>query len=127
MEKFFDSLPYESLAGVKLIHVICAVLGIGLVLGAAFFGAILGDNSGYWIARRSGTRLGGWLDRHPKRALLRKKSEGFMHKWGGSSVFFSCWLVAQEKEIQNESDCLVGRTTPDSWLCYWPSLGGELA
>jgi type IV pilus assembly protein PilO len=37
MEKFFDSLPYDSLTGVKLVHVISAVLGIGLVIGAAFY------------------------------------------------------------------------------------------
>lgn len=64
------------------------------VLAAAFCGAVLGDNSGYWIARRMGTRLDDWLDQRPKRALLRQKSETYMDKWGGSSVFFSCWLVA---------------------------------
>jgi type IV pilus assembly protein PilO len=37
MEKFFDSLPYDNLTGVKLVHVISAVLGIGLVIGAAFY------------------------------------------------------------------------------------------
>ena len=27
MEKLFDSLPYDSLTGIKVSHVICAVLG----------------------------------------------------------------------------------------------------
>ena len=69
-------------------------LNVAAVLAAAFCGAVLGDNAGYWIARKSGDRMGDWLDKHPKRASLRRKGEGFMEKWGGSSVFFSCWLVA---------------------------------
>lgn len=64
------------------------------VLAAAFCGAVLGDNAGYWIARATGDRMGDWLDKHPKRSALRQKSHAFMEKWGGSSVFFSCWLVA---------------------------------
>ena len=37
MEKLFDSLPYESLTGVKRTHVVFAVLGIGLIIGIAFY------------------------------------------------------------------------------------------
>lgn len=69
-------------------------LSLPAVAAAAFCGAVLGDNTGYWIARRLGDRLSDWLVAHPKRAALRHKSEVFMNKWGGSSVFFSCWLVA---------------------------------
>ncbi|MBT8412100.1 MAG: VTT domain-containing protein, partial [Octadecabacter sp.] len=39
-------------------------------------------------------RLDAWLRIHPKRAALRARSEAFMAKTGGSSVFFTCWLVA---------------------------------
>ena len=69
-------------------------LSLPAVAAAAFCGAVIGDNAGYWIARHLGDRLGDWLAAKPKRAALRDKSEAFMHKWGGSSVFFSCWLVA---------------------------------
>ena len=69
-------------------------LSVIAVLVAAFCGAVLGDNTGYWIARRSGTRFSDWLDRNPKRAALRARGKAYMDKWGGSSVFFSCWLVA---------------------------------
>ena len=69
-------------------------LSLPAVMLAAFCGAILGDNTGYWIARRLGQRLSDWLQKRPKRVALRDKSEAFMHRWGGSSVFFSCWLVA---------------------------------
>lgn len=61
---------------------------------AAYAGAVLGDNLGYWIARGLGTRLGDWLSARPGRARLRSRAEAFMTRWGGSSVFFSCWLVA---------------------------------
>ncbi len=69
-------------------------LSLPAVALAAFCGAIIGDNLGYWIARGLGTRLADWLSVRPKRAALRHRSEAFMTKWGGSSVFFSCWLVA---------------------------------
>ncbi len=65
-----------------------------VVAAAAFCGAVIGDNTGYWIARGLGERLNDWLTARPKRAALRNKAEAFMQKWGGSSVFFSCWLVA---------------------------------
>lgn len=64
------------------------------VLFAAFAGAVLGDNTGYWIARGLGEKLDTWLDNHPRRAALKSKGTAFMDKRGGSSVFFSCWLVA---------------------------------
>ncbi|PJI92101.1 membrane protein DedA with SNARE-associated domain [Yoonia maricola] len=69
-------------------------LSLPAVAAAAFCGAVIGDNTGYWIARGLGQRLGDWLKAHPKRAALRDRSEVFMGKWGGASVFFSCWLVA---------------------------------
>lgn len=69
-------------------------LSLMAVVVAAYCGALIGDNLGYWIARGLGQRLGDWLAVKPKRAALRNRSEAFMQKWGGSSVFFSCWLVA---------------------------------
>lgn len=61
---------------------------------AAFCGAVLGDNLGYWSARRLGLRMEHWLQARPKRAALRAKAAAFMDKWGGIGVFFSRWLVA---------------------------------
>lgn len=69
-------------------------LSLAAVAAAALCGAVIGDNLGYWIARHMGDNLSDWLEAHPKRANLRSKSEAFMGKWGSSSVFFSCWLVA---------------------------------
>jgi len=69
-------------------------LSLVAVAAASFFGAVLGDNSGYWIARGLGTRAHDWLNGHPKRATLMEKAVAFLDKRGGSSVFLSCWLVA---------------------------------
>ena len=57
---------------------------------AAFIGAVLGDNLGYFIARMSGDKMDDWLKAHPKRAALSTKGQAYMEKWGGCSVFFSC-------------------------------------
>lgn len=93
------------------------------VLGAAFTGAVLGDNSGYWIARFSGDRLSGWLARRPKRQSLMKRGHTFMQKWGGSSVFFSCWLVAPLGPYIN----YVSGLTKFTWLRFalW-GIAGEI-
>jgi len=91
------------------------------VFGAAFTGAVLGDNTGYWVARASGDRINDWLERHPKRAALRRKSQAFMDRWGGSSVFFSCWLVAPLGPYVN----YVSGITKFKWLRFalWGVLG----
>lgn len=96
-------------------------LALGWVACAAFAGAVMGDNGGYWIARFSGTRLSDWLAANPKRAGLYDKSEAFMNKWGGSSVFFSCWLVAPLGPYVN----YVSGLTRFTWIRFamWGALG----
>lgn len=69
-------------------------LSLPLVAVAAFCRAVISDNLGYWIARSFDQRLADWLAKRPGRAALRDKSQAYMEKWGGSSVFFSYWLVA---------------------------------
>ena len=36
-DKIFDKLPYDTLEGVKLVHVVLVALGLGLLLGAAYY------------------------------------------------------------------------------------------
>lgn len=90
---------------------------------AAFCGAVLGDNTGYLIARLSGDRMGDWLDATPKRAALRSKGHAYMTKWGGSSVFFSCWLVAPLGPYIN----YVSGLTKFTWISFalW-GIAGEI-
>ncbi len=96
-------------------------LVLAAVAGAAYVGAVIGDNTGYLIARLAGDRLSGWLNAKPKRAALRKRAETYMAKWGGSSVFFSCWLVAPLGPTVNYISGLSRMT----WLRFalWGALG----
>lgn len=98
-------------------------LVLSTVLTAAFLGAVLGDNTGYWIARGLGQKLGLWLDAHPKRAKLKARGEAFMEKRGGSSVFFSCWLVAPLGPYIN----YISGITKFTWLRFalW-GIAGEI-
>ncbi len=98
-------------------------LSLWSVLVAAFVGAVLGDNSGYWLARGLGVRLSDWLNAHPKRAALRARGQVFMQHWGGSSVFFSCWLVAPLGPYIN----YVSGLTHYTWLRFalW-GIAGEV-
>ena len=97
-------------------------LALPTVMAAAYCGAVIGDNLGYWIARGLGTRLSDWLAKRPKRAALRDKSEAYMAKWGGSSVFFSRWLVAPLGPYVNYVSGLSGFTW--SRFTLW-SMAGE--
>ncbi len=96
-------------------------LYLSSVFGAAFTGAVLGDNTGYWIARVMGLRLQGWLEKRPKRAALLYKAATFMDKWGGSSIFLSCWLVAPLGPYMN----YVSGLTKFTWMRFalWGVLG----
>ena len=69
-------------------------LSLAAVAAAAFAGAILGDNLGYWFARGMGLRMDRWLSSRPRRAAMRAKAARFMDRWGGPGVFLSRWLVA---------------------------------
>ncbi len=96
-------------------------LSLLAVMIAAYCGAVLGDNTGYWIARGLGDKVSNWLIVKPKRAALRDRSERFMQRWGGSSVFFSCWLVAPLGPYIN----YVSGLTKFAWLRFalWGALG----
>jgi membrane protein DedA with SNARE-associated domain len=98
-------------------------LSLPAVVTAAFFGAVIGDNLGYWIARKLGARLTDWLVKRPKRAAIRKKAEDYMAKWGGSSVFFSCWLVAPLGPTVNYVSGLSGFSWPR--FALW-GIAGEV-
>lgn len=88
---------------------------------ASFFGAVLGDNTGYWIARGLGARVDEWITGRPKRRRLMDKASAFLDKRGGSSVFFSCWLVAPLGPYMN----YVCGLTKFGWTRFalWGALG----
>ena len=96
-------------------------LSLPAVAVAAFSGAIIGDNLGYWIARGIGDRFSDWLSTRPRRAALRNNAQDFMARWGGVSVFFSCWLVAPLGPYVN----YVSGLTRFSWTRFalWGAAG----
>ena len=69
-------------------------LSLAAVAAAALVGAVLGDNAGYWLARGAQSHLTRWITTSPARTGLYDRAGAYMDRWGGSSVFFSCWLVA---------------------------------
>ena len=69
-------------------------LSLTAVLLAAFGGAVLGDNCGYWLARVAGAWLAPWLGATPARAALRDRAAALLARRGGMAVFLSRWLVS---------------------------------
>lgn len=60
-------------------------------VGAAIAGAALGDQVGYRVGKRGGSRLLTWLG---SRAAPVERARAFLERRGGIAVFFSRWLVS---------------------------------
>ncbi|RPE71769.1 membrane protein DedA with SNARE-associated domain [Pacificibacter maritimus] len=69
-------------------------LSVSLLIGAAFIGAVLGDQTGYFIGRRFGRRALIHLSRAPARRKIIQRAQKTVDDRGGLGVFFSTWLVA---------------------------------
>lgn len=65
------------------------------VAGAAYVGAVLGDQAGYRIGRAGGPIAIARLSQHPGRSRLISQAQGVLDRNGGVAVFFSTWAVAQ--------------------------------
>ena len=65
------------------------------VAGAAYVGAILGDQVGYRIGQAGGALAIARLSQHPGRARLVLRAQDVLDRHGGAAVFFSTWAVAQ--------------------------------
>jgi len=65
-----------------------------ILLLSAFSGAVLGDQTGFFIGRRFGRRALTRLSRSPARARVIARAEATVDRRGGYGVFFSTWLVA---------------------------------
>lgn len=96
-------------------------LDIITTAAAAYLGAVIGDNSGYILARTFGNRISGWLDANPKRSKLRDRAKSYLDRKGPISVFLSCWLVAPLGPYVN----LVCGITRYNWLKFalWGAMG----
>jgi membrane protein DedA with SNARE-associated domain len=66
-------------------------LGLVATAGAAWGGALAGDQTGYWIARRAGQGL---VDRLGSRAAPLTRARDLLIRRGGLAVFLTRWLLA---------------------------------
>lgn len=69
-------------------------LSLWAVAGGAFAGAVLGDQTGYWLGRRWGPGLVARLARAPRRAAALARAEAYIERNGSIGIFFSRWLVS---------------------------------
>ncbi len=60
----------------------------------AWFGALIGDQTGFAIGRWGKHYIDAFVTKYPKRAMLIDKARAFIDKWGGAGVYFSRWLVS---------------------------------
>ncbi|MGL6209949.1 MAG: DedA family protein, partial [Paracoccaceae bacterium] len=67
-------------------------MGVGAVVVAAFVGAVLGDQAGYWVGRYGGVPLVRRLARHRGQVVARAK--GLLEQRGAVAVFLTRWLFA---------------------------------
>ena len=69
-------------------------LSLMAVLGAAYAGALLGDQTGFRIGRAFGSRLIKLAEGRPKVQDRFAKARDMVSEKGGPAVFFSTWLLA---------------------------------
>ncbi len=63
--------------------------------GAALSGAVLGDQTGYALARMSGGgRFALWVNRKPARAKAMTRAHAMTGRWGNLGIFLSRWLAS---------------------------------
>lgn len=61
----------------------------------AFLGAMIGDQTGYFLARRfGGDRLWAWLGQRRSSARLLAQAEALLDKRGGWAVYLTRWLFS---------------------------------
>ncbi len=107
------------------------------VLTFGLFGALAGDQIGYWIGKIVGDPVEARLSAKPKREKQVLGAKTLLRKWGGVGVYFSRWLVAPLGPVINllagMSDMrwwrfslfdLLGEAT---WVCLYVGMGYFLA
>jgi len=69
-------------------------LSLGLILGAAFGGAVAGDQTGYAIGRKAADYAQRLRGQPGKRAALLERARQLLGDRGGLGVFLSRWLFS---------------------------------
>lgn len=69
-------------------------LTVYTVVGGAWFGALLGDQVGYWIARTGGSSVMSKASTAGALAKPLREAKALIERRGGMAVFFSRWLLS---------------------------------
>jgi membrane-associated protein len=92
------------------------------VAGAALGGAILGDQTGYALARISGGgRFAVWVERKPARAKAMTRAHDMTGRWGNLGIFLSRWLASPLGPYVNLAAGIMRLNWPRFLL--WGALG----
>lgn len=88
---------------------------------AAYAGAVLGDQAGYFIGRYGGAPLVARMEKSPARAAVIAQASALIDKRGGMGVFLSTWAVAPLGPWVN----FIAGATRLSWrrFAFWDVLG----
>lgn len=91
------------------------------VAGAAFAGAISGDQAGYHLGKRGQSRIDYVLKTHPARQKLLARARHMITRWGGPGVFLSRWLFSPLGPYVN----FAGGASGLHWLKFtvWAAMG----
>jgi membrane protein DedA with SNARE-associated domain len=92
------------------------------VIVVAAAGAIVGDNTGYWIGRTGGRRLierWGFVRRHAEKVL--PPSERFFERHGGKTIFFARFIAV----LRVTAAWIAGISRMHWWQFFaWNAAGG---
>ena len=91
------------------------------VIPAAWAGAVIGDQTGYWLGRTGGAALAERLARAPARAAVLARARALVDRHGGKGVFLSTWAIAPLGPWVN----FIAGSTGLGWLRFtlWDVLG----
>jgi membrane-associated protein len=96
-------------------------LSLMAIGGAAYGGAVAGDQTGFALGRKTTGLLNRIEHGSEQRRLLLAKAHEFSDKWGGIGVFLSRWLLAPLGPYVN----FIGGATGLTWatFTFWGALG----
>lgn len=91
------------------------------VVGAAWLGAVLGDQTGFRLGRFGTGPLDRLVARDPRRARMADQAQALVDRRGGLGVFFSTWLFAPLGPWVN----IIAGAARLGWLRFtlWDSAG----
>ncbi len=69
-------------------------LVLSQVAGAAFIGAVIGDQAGFAIGRWGGAPVLARLAHRPARKAVLSRAQALIDRHGGTGIFLSTWAVA---------------------------------